>query len=182
MRTLGNCYLILLGVILCAAGGGFTWLMWRSFERAKGQEAWTAVPCRILESEVVERKLSEHIPSEYAHHVLFGYEWEGEARASELLSVRGVSWSSNSEKAERLVEKYPAGTTTECFVDPDDPDRAVLKKDSKGPGYSLWFPILFVVAGVGIIVGAVRRMAGADKMPRAAAETDDREPWQPQDV
>ena len=158
MRNLGSFYLIALGLVLCAAGGCFTWLMWQSFDRANAQEHWTVVPCRILESEVVERKLSESIPSEYAHHVLFGYEADGEARTSELLSIRGVSWTSNSAKAERLVERYPAGTLAECFVDPGDPDRAVLKKDSKAPGYSLWFPILFVVGGLGIIVGAVRGM------------------------
>lgn len=158
MRNLGHIYLIALGLILCAVGGCFTWLMWRSFERASAQGDWQVVSCRILESRVGERKLSESIPAEYAHHVLFGYEAAGEARTSELMSIRGVSWSSNSAKAGRLAEKFPAGTVTECFVDPDDPDRAVLKKDSKGPGYSLWFPVLFVVAGLGIMVGAVRGM------------------------
>ena len=158
MRNLGNLYLILVGLILCAAGGCFTWLMWRSLDRANAQEAWVAVPCQILESRVQERKLAEHIPGEFAHKVLFGYEFGGEARTSELLSVRGVSWSTNADKAAGLVEKYPAGTTMECYVDPEDPDRAVLKKDSKGPGYSLWFPVLFVIGGVGIIVGALRGM------------------------
>ena len=162
MRNVGNLYLILVGLILCAAGGCFTWLMWRSLERANAQESWAAVPCEILESRVMERKLAEHIPAEFAHHILFGYEIGGEARTSELLSVRGVSWSSNSGKAERLVEQYPAGTSMDCYVDPDDPDRAVLKKDSKGPGYSLWFPILFVVGGIGIIVGAMRGMGKRD--------------------
>lgn len=180
MRNVGNLYLILVGLILCAAGGCFTWLMWRSLERANAQEAWIVVPCEILESRVVERKLSEHIPSEFAHHVLFGYEIAGEARTSELVSVRGVSWTSNSRKAERLVEKYPAGTRTECYVDPDDPDRAVLKKDSKGPGYSLWFPVLFVVGGIGIIAGALRGMRRRGEERQVAAGTEGGEPRQPQ--
>ncbi|MFP6880316.1 MAG: hypothetical protein VCA34_05170, partial [Roseibacillus sp.] len=44
------------------------------------------------------------------------------------------------------------------------PSFAVLKRDSKAPGYSLWFPIIFVVGGLGIILGAVRSwLAGGRK-------------------
>jgi hypothetical protein len=32
----------------------------------------------------------------------------------------------------------------------------VLEIESKAPGYSLWFPVLFVVGGFGIMVGAWR--------------------------
>jgi hypothetical protein len=46
---------------------------------------------------------------------------------------------------------------TRCRVNPADPAVAVLRIDSRAPGYSLWFPALFVVGGVGIVVGALRR-------------------------
>ena len=59
-------------------------------------------------------------------------------------------------KAEKMAEKFPEGSRQTCFVNPSDPAFAVLKLDSKGPGYSLWFPLLIVVGGLGIIVGAVR--------------------------
>ncbi len=141
-------------------------MMWQSLDRANAQEEWATVPCQVLESRVMERKLSEHIPSEFAHHILFGYETKGEPRTSELLSVRGVSWASNGAKAASLVEQYPAGTTMECYVDPADPNRAGLKKDSKGPGYSLWFPIWFVIGGLGIILGALRGMKKGAAAPQ----------------
>jgi hypothetical protein len=46
---------------------------------------------------------------------------------------------------------------TTCRVDPANPDFAVLKPDSLAPGYSIWFPALFVIGGPGIAVRALTR-------------------------
>jgi hypothetical protein len=35
-------------------------------------------------------------------------------------------------------------------VNPAEPSFAILKTDSLAPGYSIWFPALFVVGGLGI--------------------------------
>ena len=158
MRHFGNVYLILIGGVLCAAGAVFCWLMWRSFDRAAGQRGWEELPCRILESRVIEREIGGDVPREFALRVLFGYEHGGVRRTSDLVSLRGVSWSSQRSRAEARAARYPAGLVTVCHLDPADPDRAVLKLDSKAPGYSLWFPLLIVAGGIGIIVGAVRTM------------------------
>jgi hypothetical protein len=45
---------------------------------------------------------------------------------------------------------------TTCRVHPRDPDFAVLKPDSLAPGYSIWFPALFVVGGLGMAGKAAR--------------------------
>ena len=46
-----------------------------------------------------------------------------------------------------------------AYVNPSDPDFAVLKPDTKAAGYSIWFPLLFVVGGLGITVRAIVRPA-----------------------
>jgi hypothetical protein len=46
---------------------------------------------------------------------------------------------------------------TECFVNPKNPQLAVLKPDSLAPGYSIWFPGLFMIAGLGIGMNALIR-------------------------
>jgi hypothetical protein len=46
-----------------------------------------------------------------------------------------------------------------AFVNPAQPDFAVLKPDTKAAGYSIWFPLLFVVGGLGIVVRAIVRRA-----------------------
>lgn len=161
MRFTGALYLMFLGMLLCVSGGGFTWLMWRSYERASTQRGWENVSCRILESKVVERKIGETVPLEYSHGLLYGYEIRGERYSSSRLTLRGASWSHAPDRALALVETYPAGSEQRCYVDPNAPEEAVLKLDSKAPGYSLWFPLLIVAGGLGIISGGVRNLLRA---------------------
>ena len=58
-------------------------------------------------------------------------------------------------EAEKLAAEFPPGKMTTCRVNPRDPDFAVLKPDSLAPGYSIWFPGLFVVGGLGIALRAL---------------------------
>jgi hypothetical protein len=57
------------------------------------------------------------------------------------------------------------GMNTECFVDPQNPQLAILKPDSLAPGYSIWFPGLFMIAGLGITFNALIHARGAKQDP-----------------
>jgi hypothetical protein len=50
-----------------------------------------------------------------------------------------------------------------CFVNPADPSFAILEKDSKAVIYTIWFPGLFVVGGLGMAVQALRKKSGTPK-------------------
>ena len=67
---------------------------------------------------------------------------------------------SDPRKLKNHIENYAVGTETICYVDPDAPEMAVLKKDSKAALYTIWFPCLFIVGGAGMIFTALfRRIA-----------------------
>lgn len=157
-------YLTLIGQLLAGAGGVFFWLMWASFDRAREIDGWAEVPCAILESGVESRRddpdWPEAMPQEYRFRVLYQYDFEGESYESERYRLRGASWKSTPAAAEALVEEYSRGTVAECRVNPAAPEEAVLKGESKAPGYSLWFPAIFVVGGLGVMVGAWVRGRG----------------------
>ncbi|MGE9271516.1 MAG: DUF3592 domain-containing protein [Verrucomicrobiales bacterium] len=154
-RTVGGrIYLSLIGLMLAAIGLVFTWLMWRSFDRARQIETWPFVPCAILESTVEQRRIGPEMPLEFSYGVRYAYDWEGKEYESERVGLRKTSWSRRREKAEALVEKYPEGSVQECRVNPGDPEMSVLARESKAPGYSIWFPLIFVVGGFGVVVGA----------------------------
>lgn len=153
----GRWYLANLGLVLALIGGLFVWLLDRSYMRAKEMRSWPEIPCVILTSEVEERKHDENSPAEFRQNISFGYEWQGEPRTGDHLTLRGSSWSSKRELAEQRVATYPAGSSTTCRVNPADPGFAVLKPDSLAPGYTIWFPGLFVVGGLMITYRAARK-------------------------
>ena len=160
--------------MLAAAGGVFTWLMGMSLGRALDQGDWIKVPCRIVRSEVLQRQIGPDSPIEFGYGVTFSYRYEGKDYTAEKVSLRGTSWSQHAEPAKSWRERYPLDSEQECLVNPADPSVAVLEEDSKGPGYSLWFPLLFVLGGIVMMANAVRvflrapRSTGGDLHEKAA--------------
>jgi hypothetical protein len=153
----GRWFLFALGMVLALIGALFVWLLGRSYLRARAMHQWPEVPCVILSSEIEQRVHDPQSPREFRHRVSFGYEWQGEARSSERLSLRGSPWSSKQGLIEKRAADYPVGGSSTCRVNPADPDFAVLKPDSLAPGYSIWFPGLFVIGGLGIAFRALTR-------------------------
>lgn len=145
-----------MGISLVVIGGLFVWLMARSYLRAKEMRSWPEVSCQILVSEIEQRRHDPQSPIEYRAVVNFGYEWLGKPQVGDHLTLRGSAWSSKQALAEQRIAEFPVGMTTRCRVNPAQPAVAVLKLDSLAPGYSIWFPGLFLVAGIGITIRAFR--------------------------
>ena len=64
--------------------------------------------------------------------------------------------SSHKEAAQEKLEAYPEGKAVTCYVNPEDPAFAILEHSTRAALYSLWFPLLFVVGGAGMILSALR--------------------------
>jgi len=148
-------YLILLGLAVAAVGSTFTFLMGKSYQAAVDQRAWPKVEAVILSSETAESQHDQYSPKEYQLEILYGYEWQGERMTGDRYGVRGNPKYKDRARIEGIAESLPAGKKTEVYVNPDDPSFSILKPDSKAPGYSIWFPILFIVGGLGIVFRAI---------------------------
>lgn len=155
-QSSGQWFLFGIGLSLALMGLIFVLLLGRSYIRAKDMRSWPQVECVILSSEVEERVHDSYSPPEYRHSVTYGYEWQGEAYTCSRISLRGSRWSSRPERAEKQLQDYPVGTTTTCYLMPNQPDFAILEVDSLAPGYSIWFPALFVIGGLGISIRSLR--------------------------
>lgn len=153
----GSWYLTAVGLALCLISGLFLWLMARSFLRARDMAQWPQVPCLILRSEVAERRIAENVAPDYRLSVLFRYEFAGVDYESNRWGLRGSMPRSERQAVEELVVQYPEGSKQTCWVNPRDPSMAILKPDSRAAGYSLWFPALFFLGGVGMIMGAWKK-------------------------
>lgn len=144
----GSLYLAAIGLSLMLMGGVFFAVMWSSFQRALAMDAWPRTECVILESSIEETQHDPNSPLTFRHRLLFGYEVDGQRFTSDRFELRGNPWYSNPGLAQAMTEKYPVGTRTQCLVDPEDHQQAVLKADSKAPGYTLWFPATFFIGGL----------------------------------
>lgn len=157
MRS-ASIFLILLGFFIAFVGGFFTYLMWKSYERADAMHDWPQAEAVVLSSAVEEWQHDEYSPMEYRLDILYGYQWEGESRTGDRLTFRGNPFSNKASTAEGLMEKFPQGKKIKVYINPADANFAIIKPDSKAAGYSIWFPMLFVVGGLGIVIRAVMKM------------------------
>jgi hypothetical protein len=150
----GRWFLAAVGISTAMLGVLFIWLMARSYLRAKEMHTWPEVPCTILSSTLIERQHDPQSPVEYQLDLLFGYQWQGENHTGDRVSLRGNPWTSKRNLAAKRAADFPPGLETTCRVNPQNPEFAVLKPDSLAPGYSIWFPALFVIGGLGMAVRA----------------------------
>jgi hypothetical protein len=151
----GSIYLAGIGLAVAAVGAVFVYLMWHSFSQARATREWMETPCLVISSKVNERSAAA-ISKEYSWHVEYIYDVDGKSYTSKFHSPRAAKWSSSKSGVEELMEKYPEGERAVCFVNPEAPSQAILKHDSKGAGYSIWFPMLFVVGGLGITLSSLK--------------------------
>lgn len=150
-------FLVMLGLVIAGVGGLFTCLMGMSYMRAVDQRAWPQVEGVVLSSEIEEYKHDDFSPMEYRMKILYGYEWKGERKTGDRYGFRGNPKYNKRDKVAGLVKTYPVGKEIMVYVNPKDSDFTMLKPDSKAAGYSIWFPMLFVVGGLGISVRAMIR-------------------------
>ena len=65
--------------------------------------------------------------------------------------------------AEKKIKPYSKNAEVNCWVNPENPNQVLLKHGTLAPLYTIWFPGLFVIAGLGIIVNAVKRFTASRK-------------------
>lgn len=154
-----------LGMVLAALGLTFTFLLWQSRERGEETRRWTQVPCEIISSEVLTDKPSPHSPPEYHASVRYRYELNGTIYHGGVIR-RDLGPSTSRETAESRMAPYKVGMKTACFINPEDPGKAVLEHTTLAAVYTMWFPMLIAVAGFGMIWSAWRRKRWQEK-PRS---------------
>ena len=157
----GSIYLFCIGLFLFALGAGFCWLLANSYGNAVNTRHWVETPCLIIHSDMTKRS-DRNIASEYRWEVLYKYQFANGDYTCELYKPidqsRGQKWSKSIESVKKLIATYPEGAESTCYVNPKQPEVAVLAHDTRAAGYTIWFPALFSIGGIGMMVGAARGM------------------------
>lgn len=146
-----------MGVLLMLAGSFFAWRMWLSYEKAQITRSWTRVSCRVVSSRVVSERPTPNSPPAHRVEVRYEYEFNGVKLTSTRIRQVEAAPTQHLDNAQQKQQGYPAGSSQTCFVNPSAPAEAVLEHASRAALYSIWFPLLFVVGGIGMLRGALRR-------------------------
>ncbi|MFT5466865.1 MAG: hypothetical protein ACI8UO_001966 [Verrucomicrobiales bacterium] len=143
-----------MGLFLVVLGSGFAWYLWASYQKAKAMHGWTETQAEVLVSEIRNWKSTEYTIVEFKPVVRYRYEFQGQTFESEQFKVADGP-TGNRDRARERIEPYPVGSTVTAWVNPDKPTIAVLKRNTRAGLYSIWFPCLFVIGGLGMLVTSV---------------------------
>jgi hypothetical protein len=139
-------------------GAAGTFWLWKSWQKAEETRSWKPVEAVVVSSQVLTDRPTPHSPLKYTADVHYRYTFEGKAfTGTRIRRVDGPS--SHKQKAEAAVAEHRAGKTVTCYVNPAQPDFAILEHDSRAALFSIWFPVLFIVGGAGMVVSALRAKA-----------------------
>ncbi len=131
-------------------------------------EKWQETPCRVISSSV--RSHDSDDGTTYSVDILYSYDINGMGYRSNAYNFMGGSSSGYGGK-KKIVNAYPPGTSTVCYVSPENPADAVLNRNFTADMLFGLIPLLFVFAGAGGLIYTMKRKEGAD---RTTEEYDNR--------
>ena len=131
--------------------------------------SWREVPCTVIESSV--RTHSDSDGSTYSVDILYEYEAGGRVRRSNRYEFLGGS-SGGSAPKEAIVAANPPGTKRSCWVNPDNPDDAVLHRGFSKTYFIVLIPMIFVAVGGGGMIYAFKTRKGGAKPAAARSGAD----------
>lgn len=151
----GRLFLALIGVMLITVGGVFSWLMIRSYQNASESRQWAQTDALVLRS-VIDERIFKGSPREFRLNVLYGYQYEGKEYTSDTISPRGAKWTKKADEVTALAKQYATNSSHTAWVNPEQPEEAILEHDTKAAGYTVWFPVVIIIGGVGMFWGAFK--------------------------
>lgn len=156
---------VLFGLVFAGFGAVFLGFMIVVFAAEVKPLFWEKVPCRVGECEI-QIEPSRDMP--FRMKVDYEYVREGTTHRSERYAL-SEQWKSDYEElALDRAELLAGGDGIICRVDPEDPNSAVLRVGE------LWFivfaivPVIFVIAGILVVISSISVMRNAKRGEVAA--------------
>ncbi|MDA0812703.1 MAG: DUF3592 domain-containing protein, partial [Verrucomicrobia bacterium] len=117
---------------------------------------WAAVPCELGSAEIAVDSGNQDDPFELL--VQYRYEFEGSSFESTQHHRTGFGNTSQDYTAlARELGRLRTDQPLRCYVNPDNPSEAILRRGSLLMGLVILFPLIFVMVGTVVIVGSVRQ-------------------------
>lgn len=144
------------GLLIAGMGVLFIGVLWHAYQRAVETRSWPTVEATIITSRVGDKLVPRNTPPAYTWDLAYRYRFDGQEWTADRYR-RVPTSSGDRERIERQVRENPVGSKVTAWVNPDDPSQAVLEHETKAALYTMWFPMLFVIGGGGMMWACLRR-------------------------
>ena len=138
--------MVLFFLVFAVVGGGILWfLLVRPMTKVIAAQSWPPVPCTVVESRVDESSGDDGSTYKVLVHAAFVYDGS-EHKAPYDFS--GSVYSGGYDDKAEIVARYPVGSRTTCYVNPDNPAESVISRQLSGSYFFGLFGLLFFLPGV----------------------------------
>ena len=149
-------------------GGGILWFIFlRPVLKVTDARSWDPVPCTVVESRVDESSSDDG--TTYKALVNASYVYQG-AEHQAPLDFSGNTYSAGYDGKAETVARYPVGSRTTCYVNPEDPAESVISREIVGSYFFGLFGLFFFLPGV---IGLVWMFRGGDRKSRVVSVKHD---------
>ncbi|HVG07985.1 MAG TPA: DUF3592 domain-containing protein [Thermoanaerobaculia bacterium] len=134
-------------LVFAVVGGGILWfLLVRPMVKVAAARSWPPVPCTVVESRVDESSSDDG--TTYKALVNAAYNVDGVDHRSATYDFSGSVYSGGYSGKAEIVARYPVGSQTTCYVNPDDTAEAVISRELSGSYFVGLFGLMFFLPGV----------------------------------
>ncbi len=144
--------MMMLGLSLCLMGTVGCLYLWLSFQKARTTDHWIERPAKVIVSTIDDSSRTQHNDVKYRLEVHYRYQFKGVNHLSSRVKLLPIA-SRSRGKIEKQQRQYPVGAKVICYVNPDKPAVAILKKPTKAALYSIWFPAVLILFGLRLVSG-----------------------------
>ncbi|MBL8848196.1 MAG: DUF3592 domain-containing protein [Planctomycetaceae bacterium] len=153
-----GCLFIFFGLFAAAGGLMFWWMVFRPLSGVVLAQAWTETPCTIASSEVQVHNGDGS--DTYSIDIQYDYTFADQTYHGDRYHFMNSGASSGRTGKQAVIDRYPPGLETTCWVDPGDPSQSVINRGLTLD--MLWglFCLPFLAVGVGGLLfatGLVKR-------------------------
>lgn len=166
-RPNAGCLALFFGVFALVGSGLFWVLGIRPLVLALDARSWAQAPATIVTS-MVEQHSGSKGGSTFNVAMTFDYRYEGKTYRGTRYDFQTGS-SSGRDAKQAVVDRFPPGTETTCWVNPANPAQAVIDRNLGWWILFGFFPLLFLGAGLGGLVGILGAWRGRSRSEPPAA-------------
>ncbi len=131
--------------------------VWTPARQLLGARTWSTTDCEITKSKVIAREVTyqrdrRHPGPRTASQTIYGIDLEYTYQVGEYAFTgnryRFFSHSAGKATNQAIANRFPVGTKTTCYVNPEDPSDAVLERTAGLEVLWALVPLFFLLAGI----------------------------------